>query len=364
MGHPVILQHGILSNSVTFMVNEERSLAFWLLEQGYDVYCSNIVRLPFFHPRLVLIGLCSEPTSRCLTDTYVPRCLQAFATLTSFAVPSQRPSLLGLGTSVLPRDYFPWLASIADVVHRRRSRRLASTTFPPSSTTCTSALSSSPPILAIPREPEPVRSHLIRRSQKLTSHAVFLALSRGMRPDMGNKISSFIALGPAVYAGPVFRHFPFSLMRRFRARAIWSFIFGGSSPPPHLRKVAVADRLSQFASSFPSFLSSRASSLAGYLDISPFLSSHSSCVFLLCASEAVLTSIRVQFGFHDHNWLNRQIPKFFRTVAVATSSELLYCAFSLPSLPQKCTLIPFLASTDYMSNLSRTPRLPPRTGSR
>lgn len=34
LGHPVILQHGILSNSVTFMVNEERSLAFWLLEQG------------------------------------------------------------------------------------------------------------------------------------------------------------------------------------------------------------------------------------------------------------------------------------------------------------------------------------------
>lgn len=27
------------------MVNEERSLAFYLLEQGYDVYCSNIVRL-------------------------------------------------------------------------------------------------------------------------------------------------------------------------------------------------------------------------------------------------------------------------------------------------------------------------------
>lgn len=31
------------------MVNEERSLAFWLLEQGYDVYCSNIrtnIRMP------------------------------------------------------------------------------------------------------------------------------------------------------------------------------------------------------------------------------------------------------------------------------------------------------------------------------
>ena len=36
LGHPVILQHGILSNSTTFMVNEERSLAFWLMEQGEE----------------------------------------------------------------------------------------------------------------------------------------------------------------------------------------------------------------------------------------------------------------------------------------------------------------------------------------
>ena len=59
--------------------------------------------------------------------------------------------------------------------------------------------------------------------------AVFLALSKGMRPDIGNKMSCFIALGPAVYAGPVLRSFPFSLMRKFRARAIWSFVFGGAS---------------------------------------------------------------------------------------------------------------------------------------
>lgn len=56
--------------------------------------------------------------------------------------------------------------------------------------------------------------------------SMFLALSRGMRPDLGNKISSFIALGPAVYAGPVFRTFPFSLMRKFRARSLWTLVFG------------------------------------------------------------------------------------------------------------------------------------------
>mgnify|MGYP001597503972 CR=1 FL=1 len=58
---------------------------------------------------------------------------------------------------------------------------------------------------------------------------MFLALSKGMRPDIGNKISCFIALGPAVYAGPVLRSFPFSLMRKFRARWLWSLIFGGES---------------------------------------------------------------------------------------------------------------------------------------
>lgn len=56
---------------------------------------------------------------------------------------------------------------------------------------------------------------------------VFLALSRGMRPDLGNKISGFVALGPAVYAGPVLRSFPFSIMRKFKARSLWSLIFGG-----------------------------------------------------------------------------------------------------------------------------------------
>lgn len=44
---------------------------------------------------------------------------------------------------------------------------------------------------------------------------------------MGNKLSSFTALGPAVYAGPVFRNFPFSFIRLFKGRKIWSLVFGG-----------------------------------------------------------------------------------------------------------------------------------------
>lgn len=59
---------------------------------------------------------------------------------------------------------------------------------------------------------------------------MYLALSRGMRPDLGNKISCFISLAPAVYAGPALRRFPFSLMRKFAgSRKVWKLVFGGAS---------------------------------------------------------------------------------------------------------------------------------------
>jgi len=37
----VILQHGLLQNSAVFVTNEESSLAFYLAEQGYDVWLGN-----------------------------------------------------------------------------------------------------------------------------------------------------------------------------------------------------------------------------------------------------------------------------------------------------------------------------------
>ena len=53
------------------MVNEERSLAFWLMEQGYDVYLSNMVRRPHLAPSSANAHnvLSSAPTLRCLTVT-------------------------------------------------------------------------------------------------------------------------------------------------------------------------------------------------------------------------------------------------------------------------------------------------------
>ncbi|KAL8280822.1 hypothetical protein RQP46_006826 [Phenoliferia psychrophenolica] len=215
LGHPVILQHGILSNSVTYMVNEERSLAFWLMEQGYDVYLSNMrtnFKMPHRHYKR------SDPRYWAW-------------------------SVKELGLYDLP--------AVIDYVHMRTG----------------------------------VKPAYIGHSQG--AGTMFLALSKGMRPDLGNKISCFIALGPAVYAGPVLRSFPFSLMRKFRARWLWSLIFGVREFIPII-------------------------SILQHLLPSWFFGHVGFCVFAFI------------FGFHDHNWLNRQIPKYFRGIAVATSSELLY----------------------------------------
>ncbi|GAA5840859.1 hypothetical protein JCM5353_001996 [Sporobolomyces roseus] len=214
-GHPVILQHGILSNSVTYMVNEERSLAFWLVEQGYDVYLSNI--------------------------------------RTNFKMPHRHFSRSD------PR-YWAW--DVKDI-----------------------GMYDVPAIVEYVLTETGVKPTWIGHSQGAST--MFLALSRGIRPDIGNKISSFIALAPAVYAGPVLRKFPFSLMRRFRGRTAWRLAFGVREFIPI---ISILQAL------LPSW----------------FFGHIAAVVFAFI------------FGFHDHNWLKRQIPKYFRTVAVANSSELLY----------------------------------------
>jgi hypothetical protein len=71
---------------------------------------------------------------------------------------------------------------------------------------------------------------------------VFIALSEGMRPDIADKMASFVGLAPAVYGGPVLQKFPFTLLRLFRSRPIWSLAMGGASKVPSMHPLSSEGR--------------------------------------------------------------------------------------------------------------------------
>lgn len=214
-GHPVVLQHGILCNSSHFFVNEERSMAFWLVDQGYDVWVTNI-RANF--------GAGHTEFSR------------------------NSPQFWAWGLKELAYD-------LRDVVEF-----VCGATGKP-------------------------RLAYVAHSQGTAS--MFLALSPGICPELGHRLSCFVAFGPSVYAGPVLRKFPFSLLRTFRSRKWWSLVFG----------------VKEFIKAIGLFQQYLPAYIFGHLGYVIF---------------AYL------FSFHDHNFVNRQKPKIFRTVPVPTSSELLY----------------------------------------
>lgn len=214
-GYPVILQHGILCNSSHFFVCEERSMAFWLVDQGYDVWATNI-RANFE----------AGHTEYTRND----------------------PRFWAFGIKELAYDLRDVIEFITGATGRPRVA-------------------------------------YVGHSQGAGS--MYIALSPGVCPELGLKISSFTAIGPSVYAGPVLRRFPFSLMRQFRSRKWWSTIFGVKEFIP---------AIGLFQKYLPAFWFGH----LGYVIFSYL------------------------FGFHDHNWVSRQKPKIFRTLPVPTSSELLY----------------------------------------
>lgn len=215
IGHPVVLQHGILCNSAHFFTAEERSMAFWLVDQGYDVWVTNIranfgcghTEFTRFDPRFWAWGL--KELAFDLRDVVEFIC----------------------GATGKPR--------VAYVGHSQGSG------------------------------------------------SMYLALSPGLCPELGRRLSCFVALGPSVYAGPVLRKFPFSLLRTFRSRKWWSLVFGVKEFIP---------AIALFQKYLPAFW-------FGHLG------------FVIFA---------YLFGFHDAHLLGRHKPKIFRTLPVPTSSELLY----------------------------------------
>ncbi|CAO1638025.1 unnamed protein product [Parajaminaea phylloscopi] len=214
-GHPVILQHGILCNSSFFFTCEERSMAFWLVDQGYDVWVTNI-RSNFN----------AGHTELKRSD----------------------PRFWAWGLKELAYD----LRDVTEFICGATGKQ---------------------------------RIAAIGHSQG--SGSMLLGLSNGICPELGRRLTCFIALGPSVYAGPVLRQFPFSLMRQFRSRKWWSLVFGVKDFIPAigiLQAMAPAYLFGHLAYVIFSYL----------------------------------------FKFHKSQWVSRQIPKLFRTLAVSTSSELLY----------------------------------------
>lgn len=214
-GYPVIIQHGILCSSLFYFTNEERSLGFWLVDQGFDVWSTNIrSNYGAGHTRF---------------GRWDPR-------FWAWSVMELAYDLVDVVDFVLEATGFRQLAFVG-------------------------------------------------HSQGTGS--MFLALSHGKYPELGHKLSSFTALGPAVFPGPSLRRFPFAVMAIFQSRFAWSLIFGVRDFMPMLD---VSRKL------VPAFL-------FGHIG------------FILFS---------YLFDFHDHNWVNRLKPKIFRATGISTSSELLY----------------------------------------
>lgn len=214
-GYPVVLQHGILCNSLFYFTAEERSLGFWLVDQGFDVWATNI-RSNF--------GAGHTQYNR------------------------WDPRFWAWGVHELADDLVDVVDYVLDVTG---FRQLA----------------------------------YVGHSQGTGS--MFLALGTGYHPELGYKLSSFTALGPAVYPGKSLDRFPFRMMRMFSTRYLWSLVFGVRD---FMAPLTIARMM------LPAYYFGHiAYVIFGYL-----------------------------FDFTDHNWVNRQKPKIFRGTVVPTSSELLY----------------------------------------
>lgn len=111
----------------------------------------------------------------------------------------------------------------------------------------------------------------------------FMSLSLDHCPHLSNSISSFIALAPAVYAGPLTTGFPFTAIKNLDWNS-WKFIFGDLDFIP-LMTLAF------------NYTPKRAFALLGY-QMFAFL-----------------------FSWTDKNWLNRRKAKMFRFTPSPVSSK-------------------------------------------
>jgi len=114
----------------------------------------------------------------------------------------------------------------------------------------------------------------------------FISLSTGIYPDIGEKLSGFVALAPAVYAGPLTRGFPFTILNKLSWRW-WSVIFGKLDFIPLMRWSY-------------DHVPAKIFSTIGY------------CMFAFL------------FGWTDTNWLKRRKLKMFRFTPTPVSSASVF----------------------------------------
>lgn len=141
--YPVIMLHGLMQAAAAYATSGEHSLAYFMLESGYDVWLAN--NRNGFEPKHSRFGYLNLK-------------------LWSWRIKE-------MGTRDLP-------AIIDYVRDKTNSEKVA----------------------------------LVGHSQGTTQ--TFLALSRGYMPELGNKLSAFVALAPAVYGGKLLDRYFLKWVRR------------------------------------------------------------------------------------------------------------------------------------------------------
>lgn len=122
-----------------------------------------------------------------------------------------------------------------------------------------------------------------------------------MRPDLGPKISSFIALAPAVFAGPLTRGFPFTVLSKL-TWARWRMFFGT-------------------------------------LDFIPLMQWSYNHVPPTLFAALGYTMFAFLFGWTDTNWLLRRKAKMFRfTPSPVSSASIFWWCGSGGFAERKCTM--------------------------
>lgn len=145
---------------------------------------------------------------------------------------------------------------------------------------------------------------------------MFCSLAQGMVPELGEKLSIFIALAPAVYAGPLTTGFPFTYLKSMKWKT-WRRWFGqfGSRPIPSSSSAAYrTDCFTTFSS-------------AGVLDFIPLMRISYDWVPSKPFGLLGYQMFAFLFRWTDANWVGFAIPSFLDQ----TRSRLLTSDMSGPA---------------------------------